>query len=70
MGAESLNFCSYAGERIISLGVVSTWASLRPDSLFALAAKQIMASPIKTPITIAYDIGASAMLIIHQQTVR
>jgi hypothetical protein len=69
-GAESLNFCSYAGERFISLEAVSTWASFRPDSLLALAAKDIMASPIKTPITSAYDIGASAMLIIYQQRVR
>ena len=51
----------YAGERLCSAELESTRGSLRLESLFALAANNMAPSPIKTPMTIPYVNGASAV---------
>jgi hypothetical protein len=53
-------FYFYAGEPLIS-SVVPTRDSFLPATLLVLAANKITTSPIKTPVTMAYDINASAM---------
>jgi hypothetical protein len=50
----------YAGERF-SEESISKWVSVLLEYLLALAANNITPSPIKTPMTIPYVNGASAM---------